>query len=64
MRGTPVEELNGSLGDFLRNIEGTLTYSYEKPIRCDQCADAVELVFHQTGIRLKDGSAGEYIHTS
>jgi hypothetical protein len=41
MRGTPVEELNGSLGDFLRNIEGTLTYSYEKPIRCDQCAEVI-----------------------
>jgi hypothetical protein len=31
---------------------------------CGECGVAVELVFHQTGIRLKDGSAGEYIHTS
>lgn len=41
MKGIPIVELDGKLGELLTDMNGSVTYNYETPIRCDQCSKVI-----------------------
>lgn len=41
MKGTPVSQLDGKLGELLTSFNESLSYDYDTPIRCDQCSEVI-----------------------